>query len=185
MIDVIGKKDVLLTINSDQPLSLPSVCTGCGVPTTDLLKVEVNAGDWRTEVADLALHAVHLVPLRSIHIPCCRTCQTRVRKSKIIAVASFAFGILAFALVPFASDHASVVVASCLGFAAIMLVLFVPILFYTRARNLAAPLQVFALAGGRLRYVFYSKAYSGRLRDTLTLAEQDGAANGSQPRSRP
>jgi hypothetical protein len=180
MIDVISAKDAVLTIDTDQPLSLPSLCTGCGVPTPDLLKVEVNAGDTTTEVQELALHAVHLVHLRSVHIPCCRKCRTRVHKAKILALASLAAGFGGFALVPFASEY-SVMVASFLGFAAMMLILFVPILLYVRARNTAAPLHVFALAGGRLRYVFFSKVYSGLLKDKLTRAEQDGAANRSQP----
>jgi uncharacterized protein YqfA (UPF0365 family) len=61
--------------------------------------------------------------------------------------------------------------ASFLGFAAIMMILFVPILVYVRARNTAAPLHVFALAGGRLRYVFFSKVYSGLLKDKLPRDE--------------
>jgi hypothetical protein len=181
MLDVISVKDALLAIDTDRPLDLPGLCTGCGVPTDELLKVEVGAGDATTEVKDLALHAVHLVPLRSIHIPCCKRCRSRVRKAKMFALASVASGFAMFALIPFVADHVSVMVASCLAFAGIMLILFAPILLYMRARNTAAPLHVLALAGGRLRYVFYSKVYSGLLRDKLTPAERIGAANRNQP----
>jgi hypothetical protein len=171
MIDVISVKDAVLTIDTDQPLSLPRLCTGCGVPTQDLLQVEVNAGDATTEIQGLALHAVHLIHLRSIDIPCCRKCRTRVRKAKILALASLGAGLAMFALIPFVSER-NVMVASFLGFAAIMMTIGVPILVYVRARNTAAPLHVFALAGGRLRYTFFSKVYSGLLKDELTRAER-------------
>jgi hypothetical protein len=117
MLDVISVKDALLAIDTDRPLDLPGLCTGCGVPTDELLKVEVGAGDATTEVKDLALHAVHLVPLRSIHIPCCKRCRSRVRKAKMFALASVASGFAMFALIPFVADHVSVMVASCLAFA--------------------------------------------------------------------
>jgi hypothetical protein len=165
------------SVESDKLLELPPVCVSCGKPTGHKMRIDVGAGDTKTEAVNAILSFLPLpIPfLNSARVPCCKRCVFKVNVNVLIAFAMMPLG-LALLMISVSPDG----LLSRMPEAVRMAVCFVAVvggfggalIFNALAHHRRVPVQVFALSGGRYRYVFFSHIYKVAVEKEPALASR-------------
>lgn len=155
-------KPAVLSLETDHPLELPPFCVSCGNETHQTTRIDIGAGDTSTEALDALKQATGLLTVRTIKVPCCRSCARALNRRTLLAASLFFVGIGLIGLTA-AINHLvgrlPELVWQVVAFAAIMTSMVGPIFVYARARDKMIPMDVLRLSKGRLRYIFYSDLF--------------------------